>query len=329
MARKKSIAHRMKKIRPMELDLWFDAESGFVDLAQAASLVNRVSLRQGYQYAVDSISLYGTPGSTANQSVTVHRLPNHWPMVNSWVRSYHAWKQQQDEKVIDDNPSLPAHYRDFKICFNTAHAPTTSGASWNVNKLPLGYAISGGTASYEWMASQIVIPNDAGVPGQTEEYFLHVLGDDLPPTGVGAGDGSMAMIHGYAQARSRPQTQDPNVVTSSSWLIEMFDDGDNSEEIWTNVRVKNNEPPYLIDQEPSGAEYYPGGANQGQTAGEQAADLQCTQYQRVSHSPGFLANCGLLAVVGSGDTLDSARIRIRLVPGPYKGLLARPMHEVN
>lgn len=327
MARKKSKTHRMKKIRPMELDLWFDAQSGFVDLAQAASLVNRVSLRQGYQYAIDSISLYGTPGSTANQSVTVHRLPNHWPMVNSWVRSYHAWQRSEHEKVIEDNPSLPAKYRDFKICFNTAHAPNAS-SNWP-NKLPLGYATTGGTSSYEWQASQIAIPNDGGVAGQTEEYFLHVLGADLAPTGVGADDGSKGMIHGYAQARSRPQTQDPNVVTTESWLIQLFDDGENAEEIWTNVREKNDEPPYLIDQEPSGSEYYPGGANQGQSAGEQASDLQCTQYQRVSHSPGFLANCGLLAILGTGDNLDTARIRVRLVPGPYKGLLARPMHEVN
>lgn len=318
----------MPKVRPVELDLWFNAEDGFIDLAQSASLVNRIFLRQGMQFAVESITLFAAPETAANQTVTIHRLPNHWPMLNSWVRCYHAWRDSQDQ-VLEDNPSIAAAYRDFKVCFNTAHAPNPSNNNWS-NKLPIGYAISGGTASYEWQASQVAIPNDP-VAGATEEYFLHSLGTDAAASGPGAGDGSKGMIHGYALARSRPQTQDPNVPETESWLIELFDLGDNDTEIWTNVREKNDEPPYLIDQD-SGTEYYPGGGNQGQDAGEQAADLQCTQFQRSARAPGFFANCGLLAVVGTqseGDDLADARIRIRMVPGMYKGFMARPMQDVN
>ena len=319
------MARRMAKVKPAELDMWFDAQTGFIDLAQSASLVNRISLRQGMQYGIESIALFGSPGQTTAQSVTIHRLPNHWPMLNAWVRAYSAW-QRSEHQVLEDNPSLSAAYRDFKICFNSAHAPNEF-SHWS-NKLPLGYAISGGTSAYEWRASQIAIPNDS-TPGVTEEYFMHAIGDDLAPSAPSADDGSKGMIHGYAQARSRPQISDPNVVTSESWLIQAFDDGDNDTEIWENVRSKNNEPPYLIDTEPSGAEFYPGGANQGQSAGEQASDLQVTQYQRVAGSPGFLANCGLLAVVGTGDNLDTARIRIRMMPGMHRGFMARPMRDVN
>ncbi len=319
------MARRMKKVKPVELDMWFTAETGFIDLAQSACLVNRISLRQGYQYAVESIALFGTPEQTTPQSVTIHRLPNHWPMLNAWVRAYSAW-QKSEHQVLEENPSLAAGYRDFKVCFNSAHAPN-SVSHWD-NKTPIGYATTGGTTDYEWRASQIAIPNDT-TPGVTEEYFMHVLGSNLAPSAPTADDGSKALIHGYATARSRPQVTEPNVVTSESWLIQAFDLGDNDTEIWENVRSKNNEPPYLIDSDPSGAEYYPGGANQGQPAGEQAADLQVTQYQRVAGSPGFLANCGLLAVVGEGDNLDTARIRIRMMPGMYRGFMARPMRDVN
>jgi hypothetical protein len=136
------------------------------------------------------------------------------------------------------------------------------------------------------------------------------------------------MINGYAKARSRPQTQDPNVVSSESWLIDMFDLGDNDTEIWTNVREKNDEPPYLIDQE-TGLQYYPGGGNQGSDLGEPVAYLQTSQYQRQSSVGGFLANCGLLSVQGSGTNIGDCLLRIRLVPGMYKGFMARSMHEVN
>lgn len=315
----------MPKIRPVELDLWFTAESGVIDIAQSASLVNRISLRQGMQYAIQSITMYGKTGSTSNQSFTVMRLPNHWPLINSWVRCFEAWRKQE-RQVTEDNPSIKAAYNDFKICFNATHVPN-SASNWT-NKLPVGYAIAGGTSAYEWQCSQIAVPNEGGAPGVTEEYWMHALGADRASTGPGNDDGSKGMIHGYAQARSRPQTQDPNTVTSESWLIEMFDVGNNDGDIWTNVREKNDEPPYLIDQE-SATEYYPGGANQGSALGEMCADLQVTQYQRVAQNPGFLANCGLLSCSGVGDDLADALIRIRLVPGFYKGFMARPMHEVN
>lgn len=317
----------MAKIRPVELDLWFDAESGFIDLAQSASLVNRISLRQGYQYAVESITLFGKTDQTSNQTFTVMRLPNHWPMINSWVRCYEAWRQQE-QTVLEDNPSLNAGYSDFKVAFNASHRPNPA-SNWASNKLPIGYAIAAGTATdaYEWQASQVVIPNDVS-PGDTTEYWMHVLGTDVAESGPGLNDGTKAMIHGYAQARSRPQTQEPNIVSSESWLVSMFDVGMDQEEIWTNVREKNDEPPYLIDQE-TGLEYYPGGALQGSSLGEQCADLQVTQYSRQSTARGFLANCGLLSCSGVGDNMDDALVRIRLVPGFYKGFMARPMHEVN
>lgn len=316
----------MAKIRPVELDLWFDATDGYIDLAQSASLVNRISLRQGYQYAVESITLFGKTDLTTNQSFTVMRLPNHWPMINAWVRCYEAWRKQE-KAVLEDNPSLKAGYNDFKVGFNAGHRPN-SASNWT-NKLPIGYVITGGgAAAYEWQASQIALPNDGGTPGLTEEYWMHVLGDDVAASAPGADDGTKGMIHGYAEARARPQTQDPNVVSTESWLIQMFDVGADSDEIWINVREKNDEPPYLIDQE-SGAEYYPGGANQGSDLGEQCADLQVTQFTRQSRAQGFLANCGLLYCNGTGDSLDDALVRIRLVPGFYKGFMARPMHEVN
>lgn len=318
------MARRMKKIRPVELDLWFTGATGFIDIAQSASLINRISLRQGFQYAVDSITLFQASGKTTLNECQVYRLPNHWPMINSWVRCFEAWREQE-KQVSEDNPSLVARYNDFKICFNVTHVPNTA-SNWT-NKIPEGYALTGGTAQYEWQASQIAIPNDP-TPGATEEYFLHVLGADQGASAPGADDGSLGMINGYAKARSRPQTQDPNVVSSESWLISMFDLGDNDTEIWTNIREKNDEPPYLIDQE-TGYQYYPGGGNQGSDLGEMVCDLQVSQYQRQSMSGGFLANCGLLSVNGAGDDIADCLLRVRLVPGPYRGLMARSMHEVN
>ena len=72
-----------RKIKTMERDFWFNLNPAveatvnddyYIDLAQCASLVNRVSLRQGMEYVVESVTVV-TNGAC---NIGVFRIPEHW-----------------------------------------------------------------------------------------------------------------------------------------------------------------------------------------------------------------------------------------------------------
>ena len=50
-----------------------------------------------------------------------------------------------------------------------------------------------------------------------------------------------------------------------------------------------------------------------------------------THAGGFTAPCGLLRVVVAGDEGEATDsiLKITLMPGSYKGVMARGMREVN
>ncbi len=350
------------KIKTVERDFWFNLNfnggSGshsvteqmvFVDLAQCASLVNRISLRQGMQYVVESIEFY----TNGKMNASVWRLPEHWPLLNAWEKTFHAWKDQQKEAAREAGlESTQARYNDFKIFMNTEHAQGGTGA----NLVPSGYtAIPPGTGGYDWNPSQVVVPNDGGIAGNTQEYYIHALGAD----NAGANP-SKGMILAYAESRSRPHESDPNIVdvVSGGLFGEMEDVGESMPEVIGNLQEANQQPPYIVDNDTAN-EYYPGGVNQGTLAialngydpelhledviSINSGFATSSKFGTASEVvPGFVAPCGLLGIQyhaedlvdpSSGplepDYFPSLMMRITLAPGHYKGFLAQSMQEAN
>ena len=331
----------------MERDFWFDlndsedgASSGvvFIDLAQVGSLVNRVALRQGMEYVVESVELFTNGAAQA----AIFRLPEHWPLLNGWEKTFHAWKDQQRDAAREAGlTSTMARYNDFKIFFNDIHAQ--GGIADNL--IPIGYSVTPpATGGYDWMASQVVVPNDGG-PGVSAEYYIHALGAD----NAGANP-SKGMIVAYAESRSRPFEDDPNIVDAPSGGLygEMEDVGNDMSDIVTNMQDANTEPPYLIDND-TADEFYPGGANQGlwTKLGNYDGQLEDVLSVRSGTSSmssdttgSFIAPCGLLCIAyqyaGPGTSsptppgsVGSCLLRVTLAPGGYKGLLAQSMQEAN
>ena len=346
------MARKSRRIKTAEKVLMFDLSqeledtvsgTAYVDLAQCASIVNRVSFRQGYEYAVQSLEI-GVKGG-AQFSASIHRLPEHWPCINAWEKSMSLWKRQQDEQAEEASlESTIAAYRDFKIHFDADHR----SAGFSANLLPSGYykEDAGATGDvYEWDASEIVIPNDGGTPGNTTERTLHMIGADLGTAGVG-------MIKAYAESRARPQSIDPNIVDVPYGGIfgQMFDVGIDDETIVDNFQGENREPPYLTARD-TAFEYYPGGSFQGQgfidTGGDaisgQMLDVLAVNASQNYNSDtmgGFISPCGLIRIdYYATGVLPAAPpvpgnpspfwMKIVLAPGEYKGLMARPMQEVN
>ena len=189
MARKR----RNKKLAPTELTMYFafppnSAGNAFVDLGQCLSQMNRKAFRQGYQYVVAGTELIGSSPA----DIYIHRLPHHWPAVNSWTKTMKLWLKQQNEKMDDAGlDDTVARYRDFKIYANGAHAD--AGVTANLQPLPSFITPGAGNGEYlsvadaqvisptvtmDWDMSQIVIPNVGGAGTPSVEYFCHLLGDD-------------------------------------------------------------------------------------------------------------------------------------------------------
>lgn len=314
-----------------------------IDIGQVYSLVNRVSMRQGYEYVVQSIEI-GVQGGGAFEAC-IMRLPEHWPCINAWEKTMSLWKQQQDDRAEESGvESTRSRYHDFKIFFDGAHA--SAGAASNL--LPSGFNISDGAVTtdyYEWDPSQVVVPN-AGAPGNTAEYYLHMVGPDN-------GSVSRGMIHAYAESRRRPQATDPNIVDvpQGGLFGNMFDVADDSSDIITNFQDHNHRPPYLIGDDDI-HEYYPGGSLQGFSGGTGGAvpysgqfvdilAVNASQNFNTDTCPGFVAPCGLIqlnynatganvpGVPQVGDMPFGLWLKLTLAPGSYKGALAQSMQEAN
>jgi len=332
MARRKSKTQRLQPA-PMKLYFGVDVAEGgsstsYISIAHALSRLNRRFYRQGYNYAVANVKITQYPSNPAASGSTsyVNTLPHTWPTANSWMKSYSLWKEQQDEALAESgSQETVARFRDFKISMEDGHTvgtdltPGTMGPGRTLGPFLPG-PLSGGFAlpSDEWQSSQIVIPND-GAAGVTNEYLLHMVGADTA--------GSKGMIQGYADSRAVPTSPDPSgPLVKDSWMAEMFDVGNQSNEVLVNAQLHNNELPYDQDE-------YPGGSLNNIQLETQGFNWNQSSVGINTWSTGpFTAPCGLIRVDFMfqnqipGDN-NSNIIEVTLVPGKYKGYLAESMEE--
>jgi len=292
-----------------------ETSESYIDLPQCYSLVNRLFCRQGMQVAISGMSVTGALGA----QITIARLPEHWPCINGWEKGYHIWQESQAQ-VLDREPGIGGRYRDFKVFMNHVH----QGKGVSQNLIPEQYLIDfGGSDTYKWDASEIQIPNDP-VSGTTTGYNFHVVGPSVAS--------SKGLIAGYAASRARPQQNDPNVVDSVSvddWMRQAFDVGEDLEEIRQDLEDNNDAPPYVLGSPGSVDSYYPGGKYQGGLVTESILFTRAGLGTQ-TYAGGFTAPCGLLRVVvaAEGEAADAV-LTVRLMPGAYKGVMARPMVDVN
>lgn len=317
-----------RKIKPVERTQFFTLPANttsYIDSGYTLAYMNRISLKQGMEYVIESMEVFGDSGVQA--TIQVETLSKNWVSCNSWVKGFSHWKAQQDEYLEEaGQQSRKARYNDFKIFYDSQHSDVDNLLPQNTITEAAAKAIDP-TAETEWDYSQVVVPND-GAPGTTNEYFLMMNGDD-----VGTRKG---LIHNYALSRQRPHVFDPNQVSPSTdggLYQDMVDVGDNLEEVGQNVSTNNFVAPYLIADAASGVvggEFYPGGKNVA-IAGSTIRDILTVRSGAGafnSDSTGsFTALCGLIKI--TNQTESDLTIRVTWAAGSYKGLLARPMQDVN
>lgn len=327
MARRKKTKARVLPPAVMKLNYMIPLNTtGYVSISESVSRMNRRFYRQGLNWAVANVRVLtaaaASPG--VGSLCFVNSLPHTWPVANSWNKSFHAWKNQQDDALEEmGGESGTAAFRDFKISMEVDHdialniSPRQLGPGRLVGPFPTNIPTSAEVLpSEEWTASQVVIPND-GAPGNTVEYLLHMVGPDTAT--------SKGLIAGYELSRSFPQSPDPQTpAMASSWLNEMHDVGDDADAIVGNATDKNDELPYDQDN-------YPGGSiNMVQLETQGFTLNQSTTGINTYNTGPFTAPCGLLRFDFLNQTVEPGQtnvVIITLVPGKHRGYLAETMEE--
>ncbi len=318
MARRKS-----NKIEPavmtVAMQLPVGAASSTVDLSQVASLLNRRFYRQGLNWAVAGFKIV-TQGATTG-GVTVSKLPNTWVTSNAWEKAFRAWNKQQMDAIEEAGAeSAVARFRDFKVHADVDHV--TAGFAGNL--LPIDLA-GAPYAAGEWESSNIVIPNNqldaSGSRVDPIELKLHMVGINAN------GATSRGIIEGYADSRAYPQSPDPvspDIANANNWMRDMFNVGNDNEEITGNATDKNDDLPYPQDDYPGGDTQLPGLENHS------FEFITPTTIGGTTRIKGGNFPCGLIRIdaQNSGQTTSNIVIQIDLVPGTHRGYLCEPMTEM-
>ena len=135
-----------------------------------------------------------TSGAANSGSIIALKVQETWVTSAAWEKSMRHWMQQQNDALREAGlESTKSRYNDYKIFMDTNHvaAYLAAGSDLNIcNDVPPGYAVG------EWEPSQVVIPNDGGVAGNTVEYFVKIYG--------GSDANAKDIVEGYARSRSFP-----------------------------------------------------------------------------------------------------------------------------
>jgi len=301
----------MAKIQPSVLNIQFsigqDVGPRILDLSESASIVNRRFYRQGLNWVVAGFTVATAPNQTGN--ITIAKIPNTWMASNAWHKTYAAWKRQQDEALKEGGAfSAVAKYRDFKIHCNAGHATVGFAA----NLIPVDRT-GANYAEGEWQASQIVIPNAGGVVGDTDEFFVHMVGGT-----VGTSQG---MITNYAASRAFPHSPDPvSGTVGDSYFSEMFNVGMDDEEVLENATKINDDLPYHQTNYPGG------GVNAPTLELVHEVALTATVNSTSRHLSGTNVPCGLLEILST--VTGPIDLFVHLVPGSARGYLTQPMQDM-
>ena len=326
MARRK-----MKKMQPAVTRLWFHINSGnstnYIDLSLAASAANRRFYRQGIIWAVAGMTLHTAPSGedAVVGDFDVSKIPETWVAQNAYTKAKALWMKSQNQ-VLQDQDSVAAKYRDFKINLDgqmiAATIQDASASPAGDGEICLPIDRQNFTAKIgEWVYSTLQLPRDGGSLSP-DEVQMHMVGSNV--AGGGGTLDSVGLIHGYALSRTRPQLIDPNTPTDGGWMNEIFDVADNLDEIRLDVTDNNDVPPYRVGDSATSSEFYPGGVNnQPSTQLHSVEFISPSTVGGKTHIPGGTFNCGLIRFDWAiSNAAQSMFLAIDLVPGTHKGYLA-------
>ena len=311
--------------------------TSYLDISQAASILNRRFYRQGINWVVSGFKIF----SGVTGSVTISKLPETWVMKNAWVKGMEHWRKMIDE-AADEGESLKGRFMDFKIYADAEH----HDRGFLGNLLPLVYdkpiavpAVTVQANPGKWQSSKYVIPDTTlGSTGGIRNREIIATGTNYPGASTATGLDAVSLIEGYAASRALPYQKDPNTPadardtvagTPENWLGALFNEGvRQSDEVIEDMTTENNIAPYPFEGDGTSVDtMYPGGANQ--LPGLQVHDvctITGTTVGGMTYGKGGTFGCGLVRFDHeAGSTGGTLLIQVDLVPGNHRGYMCEPM----
>ncbi len=321
---------RRKKLQPATMQMQFVIPNGtsYLDIALAASISNRRSYKQeNTKYAVGEFEFLS--GGT-NGTLIVEKLPETWVYDNAYQKSRALWHKMNDQ-VLDDEPSIKGKYSDFKILMDSDMYLVANDIQTDSNtagKILTPVQLVGGANKFteanftgavaplaDWSWSQLTVPNDPGT-GATTNYFIHAVGASTAVT--------KGMIEGYALSRSRPQETDPNVPSLNGWMTELFDVGEQLDELRDVIEIDNDEPPYPVGEDGGLTEFYPGGSTEFPGLQTHSfVQFTTTTVSNKTRMMGGLFQNGLMKF--TNNTGSSVSLILHMLPGNHRGYYCEEM----
>jgi hypothetical protein len=239
---------------------------------------------------------------------------DNWVTKAAWKRGYRLWSKMNRKAMADLPGAITPKYHDYKVALSGANALSSS-----VNA---SYGHLGSTSSYssdEWVQSEYVTedPPDAD-PRNTDAYLAHIVG---PHNGGHGNWTSVGLIASLNDTWPRVYDGGEPVLDADADtdpLSNLFDAGDNMDEVRLNLDDDNDEPPYNHD-------VMPGAATDTELTNAAVMRTSSGAGAWVS-APGFCIPFGLIEVVisdfGAGTAIGDVELMIDLVPGSYHGVYA-------
>ncbi len=155
-----------------------------------------------------------------------------------------------------------------------------------------------------------------------DEWYMHIIGGDVSSTDKG-------LILGYQQSRATVQAESPDLPTeySTNMYAQLADDLDDvAAHVADDMESENDEPPYDQDD-------YPGNDSNSDAPWLQEYAIAAAGSPNATLD-GFVAECGLvkfhvggITSAGADTAAPNISVTVHLVPGKYKGVMAKPMGQ--
>ena len=334
MARRKSSSKKKKAhAQPVISQLRYQftgaaagvADTNFIDVALGLSMLNRKLFEQGRMYHIRRIRVVSTcpaPPTATGALVQVGTAAPNWVTTQAWKKSKQLHKEMISGRGGAPGSQLPtgvtpATWGDFKVYLSKAHYDAR--ATLNVPEDQTGGDAS--TTNQEWVYSEFTAP-DEDTAVAADQFTSHLIGDD---SGSPGGFNSVGIIKGYQESRRTVQEDDTDAaIVTSSWMVNLFDDGDTLGDIADTLRNEGNLPPYDLDD-------YPGAdSNLDEPLTRDMTTSTSHQVGATYLSPatlgGFDAPCGLLSLSYTSDQASMVyHVIIDVALGDYKGVKALTM----
>jgi hypothetical protein len=309
-------AKKFKHSTPTQLRLVFsfdEGESGgYIDLAQALSVINRRFMRQGCYYYINSFEVE----SLQDGYVQIEVAPDTWVTQQSWKRAFGTF-QKMNSMVDTPRPK----YHDFKVFLDANHRNDVNNG--NGNKRPIltgGIGVSGGIGSDEWDYAQFVNFNDRDAASANPNQFnMHVVGDHVTTNAASLSEyASVGMIKSYARSRVLPAPGgEPEIPTNNDddplTLLFQQSEVHALEEIAEHLDTMNDTTPYDRD-------FYVGQSDIGLVPLERlyTSSMPNGRAHKVS---GACVPFGLMRISSDGYG-QGWRLIINVASGTYNGVYA-------